>query len=144
MLLPKLLLAAEMPRSMLPAGDANAHACAPIERCCNAHLPNEALCRDDVLRAAGKEILYQGSEDSAKITGSRMAFASRGQASCAQTQNHGRGQRGQTGTVGFWVARTLIDCREWRYGRITLARSCSERDCGRTSTEKPLSRHWMK
>ena len=38
--------------------------------------------------------------------------------------------------VGIWVARTLVDCREWRCVRITLARSCSERDCGRTSTEK--------
>jgi hypothetical protein len=46
--------------------------------CCNAHLPDEALCVDDVLRAAGEENLYQESEDSAKMTGSRMAFASRG------------------------------------------------------------------
>ena len=46
--------------------------------CCTAHLPDEALCADDVLRAAGEENLYQESEDSAKVTGSRMAFASRG------------------------------------------------------------------
>ena len=31
-----------------------------------------------LLRAAGEENLYQESEDSAKMTGSRMAFASRG------------------------------------------------------------------
>ena len=60
--------------------------------CCNAHLPDEAQCRDDVLRAAGEENLYQESEDSAKMMGSRVAFASRGQAPCAYTQNHSRGQ----------------------------------------------------
>ena len=46
--------------------------------CCTAHLPDEALRADVVLRAAGEENLYQESESSAKMTGSRMAFASRG------------------------------------------------------------------
>ena len=46
--------------------------------CCTAHLREEALHADDVLRAAGEENLYQESESSAKMTGSRMGFASRG------------------------------------------------------------------
>ena len=46
--------------------------------CCTAHLREEALHADDVLRAAGGEKLYQESESSAKMTGSRMGFASRG------------------------------------------------------------------
>ena len=47
--------------------------------CCNDHLPDDALYKDDVLRAAGEEkCMYQESESSAKMTGSRMAFASRG------------------------------------------------------------------
>ena len=46
--------------------------------CCTAHLREEALHADDVLRAAGGEKLYQESEISAKMTGSRMGFASRG------------------------------------------------------------------
>ena len=46
--------------------------------CCTAHLPDEALRADDVLRAAGEENLYQESESSAKMTGSRVAFSRRG------------------------------------------------------------------
>ena len=68
----------------MPSGDAKhfdastrvTHACTEA-----AALPtsqNEALHADDVLRAAGEEILYQEAESSAKMTGSRMAFASRG------------------------------------------------------------------
>mmetsp|Transcript_10909 Transcript_10909/g.28698 ORF Transcript_10909/g.28698 Transcript_10909/m.28698 type:complete len:266 (-) Transcript_10909:26-823(-) len=33
--------------------------------------------------------------------------------------------------VGIWLARTLVDCREWRCDRLMLVRSCSERDCER-------------
>jgi hypothetical protein len=59
-----------------------------------------------LLRAAGEENLYQGSEDSAKMTGSRMDFASRGQAFCAQTQKHSRGQRGRSGSWDLGGAHT--------------------------------------
>ena len=41
--------------------------------------------------------------------------------------------------VGIWVARTLVDCREWRCDRLMLGGSWWERDCGRTSTEKRQS-----
>ena len=57
--LPKLPLVAEMPKRMVPAGDSNAFdasmrmtrastevaAHSPLQ---SAHLPDEALCRDDV------------------------------------------------------------------------------------------------
>ena len=54
--LPKLLLVAEMPRRMVPAGDSNAfdasmrmtRACTEVAAQPTAHLPDEALCRDDV------------------------------------------------------------------------------------------------
>jgi hypothetical protein len=38
--------------------------------------------------------------------------------------------------VGIWVARTLVDCREWRCVRMMLGGSWWERDRGRRSTEK--------
>ena len=54
--LPKLPLVAEMPKRMVPAGDSNAfdasmrmtRACTEVAAQPTAHLPDEALCRDDV------------------------------------------------------------------------------------------------
>ena len=43
--------------------------------------------------------------------------------------------------VGIWVARTLVDCREWRCDRLTLGGSWWERDCERTepkNVSRPL------
>ena len=37
--------------------------------------------------------------------------------------------------VGIWVARTLVDCRERRCGRLMLAGSCWERDCATTKAK---------
>ena len=52
---------------MVPAGDSNAfdasmrmtRACTEVAAQPTAHLPDEALCADDVLRAAVGEKLYQ-------------------------------------------------------------------------------------
>ena len=40
--------------------------------------------------------------------------------------------------VGIWVARTVVDRREWRWGRMMLARSCSERACATTSAKNVI------
>ena len=76
-----------------------------VTRACTevAALPTSQMKRCEemmycLLRAAGEANLYQEREDSAKMTGSRMAFVSRGQAPCAHTQNHSRGQRGRSGS----------------------------------------------
>ena len=113
--LPKLPLVAEMPRRMVPSGDAktsmrDARNARLHRGCCTAHHPDEALHADDVMCAAGEANLYQEREDCAKMTGSRMAFVSRGQAPCAHTQNHSRGQRGPRSVRELgsgWRARSL-------------------------------------
>ena len=143
MLLPKLLLAAEMLRRMLPAGDANAFdgstrmTRASIEA---AAMPTSQMKHCvEMMSCAPQAKTFCTKE--AKIAPKLRAqeWPLRAAAKLPVPKRKITAEVSEVGQgVGFWVARTLVDCREWRCGRITLARSCSERDCGRRKSKNVI------
>ena len=92
---------------------------------------------DDALRAAGEE----NCTKKVKVVPKRRAREWPLRAA-AKLPVHTRKITAEVSEVGqgggIWGARTLVDCREWRCVRMTLARSCSERDCGRTKAKNVI------
>ena len=98
-----------------------------------------------MLRAAGEENLYQ------KVTVVPKRLAQEWPLrAAAKFPVHPRKITAEVSEVvqgvGIWLARTFIDCREWRYDRLMLAvaRSCRGNAITSDTSRKTSVGHWMK